>query len=321
MYTTKKEWLDMIRGEYLHDFVKRGGAAVKFCVPMEDVDHSQLLASLRAASEDESYIYASIDAASTKIHMIDKLFHEVARQIDWDDLANVFVRKIFSQKKYQLPEHREDFNLQNIALLNDREEMFLRNELHSYLEKEIFGDFAMSQEFRIAMVRLCLNQLDTASAPVYLSAAIKEWLRGELRLISTLRKALIFQKIARHNARHLLFSLTHWLRINGKSGLMLVLDITRYLAATRSKNPADGFFYSTPAVLDAYELLRQFIDGTDEMEGLLVIVLAPKEFLSDDKRGLRGYDALKLRIWDEVKDRQRQNPMASMVRLANRVAD
>ncbi len=321
MYTTKKNWLDIIHGEYLHDFVKRGGAAVKFCVPMDDIEQNQLLGSLRKNSEENGYVFTSIDAVSTKIHMIDKLFHEVARQIDWDDLANVFVRRIFSQKKYQLPEHHEDFNLQNIALLNDREEMFLRNELHSYLEKEIFGDFAMSQEFRIAMVRLCLNQLDTASAPVYLSAAIKEWLRGELRLISTLKKALIFQKIARHNARHMLFSLTHWLRINGKSGLVLMLDITRYLAVTRSKNPTDGFFYSTPAVLDAYELLRQFIDGTDEMEGLLVIVVAPKEFLSDDKRGLRGYDALKLRIWDEVKDRQRQNPMASMVRLANRAAD
>lgn len=74
-------------------------------------------------------------------------------------------------------------------------------------------------------------------------------------------------------------------------------------------------------VLDAYELLRQFIDGTDEMEGLLVIVLASKDFLNDDKRGLRGYDALKLRIWDEVRDRQRQNPLASLVRLSNRGAD
>ncbi len=199
--------------------------------------------------------------------------------------------------------------------------MFLRKELRSCLEKEIFHDFEMSQEFRIAMIRLCLNQLDTAKPSAFMSNAVKEWLRGELRLISTLKNALIFQKIARHNARHMLFSLTHWLRVNGKSGLVLVLDITRYLISTRSKNPDDGFFYSAPAVLDAYELLRQFIDGTDEMEGLLIIVLASKDFLNDDKRGLRSYDALKLRIWDEVRDRQRQNPLASLVRLSSRGAD
>jgi hypothetical protein len=96
-----------------------------------------------------------------------------------------------------------------------------------------------------------------------------------------------------------------------------VLDITRYLISTRSKNPDDGFFYSVPALLDAYEVLRQFIDGTDEMEGMLFIVLASKDFLNDDRRGLSRYDALKLRIWDEVRDKRRQNPLASLVRLTN----
>jgi hypothetical protein len=321
MYITQKEWLDTIRVEYLHDFIKRGGATVKFVVPMENIDHNQLLKLLRKTSEEENYIFTSVDAVSTKIHMIDKLFHEVARQIDWDELSHAFIKKLFTQNDYQLPEQHEDFNLQNIAEINNREEMFLRKELRSWLEDKIFHDFEMSQEFRIAMIRLCLNQLDTAGPSVFLSNAVKEWLQGELRLISTLKEALIFQKIARHNARHMLFSLAHWLRVNGKSGLVLVLDITRYLISTRSKNPDDGFFYSTPAVLDAYEVLRQFIDGTDEMEGLLIVVLASNDFLNDDKRGLSRYNALKLRIWDEVRDRQRQNPLASLVRLSNRGTD
>jgi hypothetical protein len=321
MYITQKEWLDTIRVEYLHDFIKRGGATVKFVVPMENIDHNQLLKLLRKTSEEENYIFTSVDAVSTKIHMIDKLFHEVARQIDWDELSHAFIKKLFTQNDYQLPEQHEDFNLQNIAEINNREEMFLRKELRSWLEDKIFHDFEMSQEFRIAMIRLCLNQLDTAGPSVFLSNAVKEWLQGELRLISTLKEALIFQKIARHNARHMLFSLAHWLRVNGKSGLVLVLDITRYLISTRSKNPDDGFFYSTPAVLDAYEVLRQFIDGTDEMEGLLIVVLVSNDFLNDDKRGLSRYNALKLRIWDEVRDRQRQNPLASLVRLSNRGTD
>ncbi len=212
--------------------------------------------------------------------------------------------------------HEEDFDLENIAKMNKREESFLRRDLNSWLEKEIFHDFEMSQEFRIAMIRLCLDQLDPTRPSPFLSNAVKEWLRGELRLISNLKGALIFQKIARHNARHMLFSLSHWLRINGKSGLVILLDIRRYLTSTRSKNPDDGFFYSVPALLDVYEVLRQFIDGTDEMEGMLFIVLASREFLNDEKRGLNRYDALKLRIWDEVRDKQKQNPLASLVRLS-----
>lgn len=322
MYTTQKEWLDTIREEYLQNFIKRGGAAVKFVIPMEDIGHNQLISQLRKTSEEEDYLFTFVDAVSTKIHLIDKLFHEVARQIDWDDLSHAFVKRILIQNGYELPIQREDFNLQHIAKINGGlEEMFLRKNIQSWLEKEIFHDFEMSQEFRIAIIRLCLNQLDITGPSVFLSNAVKEWLRGELRLISVLKEALIFQKIARHNARHMLFSLAHWLRANGKSGFVLAIDITRYLISTKSKNPDNGFFYSVPAVLDAYEVLRQFIDGTDEMEGLLVIVLASKDFLNDDKRGLSRYDALKLRIWDEVRDRQRQNPLASLVRLSNKGTD
>ncbi|KAF0194183.1 MAG: hypothetical protein FD169_1978 [Bacillota bacterium] len=321
MHTTKEEWFDLIREEYLHNFISNGGAAVKFCVSIDDAGLDGMLPLLRKTSEDEGYVLALVDAASTKIHMVDKLFHEVARQIDWDGLSRAFVKEFFTQNGYQLSEHDEYFNLQNIAKINNRTEIFFRRELRSWLEEVIFRDFEMSQEFRIAMIRLCLDQLDTTGPSVFLSNAVKEWLQGELRLIATLKNALIFQKIARHNARHMLFSLAHWLRVNGKSGLVLVLDITRYLVSIRSKNANGAFFYSLPAVLDVYEMLRQFIDGTDEMGGLLIVVLAPKEFLNDDKRGLRSYDALKLRIWDEVRDRQRQNPLASLVRLANSSAE
>lgn len=317
MYITSQDWLGTIRKEYLHDFIKHGGAAVKFIIPMEGNDHDQLLSLLRETAEEENFLFTSVNAVSTKIHMIDKLFHEVARQIDWDELSHEFVKNIFTQNGYTLPIRREDFNIQHIAANNNIEEILLRKEVQTWLGKGIFRDYEMSQEFRIAMIRLCLDQLDTAGPTTFLSNAVKEWLRGELRLISTLKEALIFQKIARHNARHMLFSLTHWLRVNGKSGLVLVLDITRYLISTRSKNPDDGFFYSVPALLDAYEVLRQFIDGTDEMDGMLLIVLASKDFLNDDRRGLSRYDALKLRIWDEVRDKRRQNPLASLVRLTN----
>jgi hypothetical protein len=67
--------------------------------------------------------------------------------------------------------------------------------------------------------------------------------------------------------------------------------------------------------MDAYEVLRQFVDATDELEGCLIGVLAPLEFLDDERRGVERYTALKLRVWDEVRDRQRANPLAALVRL------
>lgn len=317
MYMTPREWLDTVRKEYLQDFIRRGGAAVKFVVPMEEIKHHQFRDELRKAAEEEGFQFAFIDAASTKIHMIEKLFHEVARQVDWDGLAYSFVTQILNKNKYELPSIPEEFNLQRIALLNNREEKLLRKDLNTWLEEAIYRDFEMSQEFRIAMIRLCLAQLDPRGASPFLSNAVKEWLRGELRLISMLKEALIFQKVARHNARHMLFSLAHWLKMIGMNGLCLCLDISRYTVSLPRKDRGDSFYYGVPAAMDAYEVLRQFVDGTDEMEGCFIVALASREFLNDERRGLNLYDALKLRIWDEVHDKHRPNPFASLIRVSS----
>jgi len=317
---TVQDWLDIVRREYLQDFIRRGGAAVKFVVPWEEIGRGELREGLRRVAGEEGFAFAFVDAASTKIHMVDKLFHEVARQVDWDNLAYSFVVQMLEENGFALPSRREEFNLQQIALLNNREETLLRGELHSLLERAIYRDFEMSQEFRIAMIRLCMAQLDPGGASPFLSDAVREWLRGELRLISTLKEALIFQKVARHNARHMLFSLAHWLKVIRKNGLVLTLDISRYTVSARPKNPGDSLYYSAPATLDAYEVLRQFIDGTDELECCFIAVVASREFLIiDHPRGLNRYDTLKLRIWDEVRDKHRQNPFASLIRVSSGV--
>jgi len=46
-----------------------------------------------------------------------------------------------------------------------------------------------------------------------------------------------------------------------------------------------------------------------------VVVVAAPEFITDPNRGLDAYQALKLRIFDEVHDRHRDNPYSSLIRL------
>ncbi len=126
----------------------------------------------------------------------------------------------------------------------------------------------------------------------------------------------LYTKVARHNARSLLLSSTRWLRLAGHAGLVLRMDLTR-LAVTR-RPPAglrDGYYYSKAATLDAYELLRQLIDGTDEVEGLFVAALLPPELVNDEGRGLPAYTALRMRVVDEVRDRRRVNPYSTLVRI------
>jgi P-loop Domain of unknown function (DUF2791) len=308
-------WVGVIGREYLATYVRQGGAAVKVAVASTNAGRAELGARLAVEAEAHGFQVASLDAAEVRLHLIDRLFHAVARQVDWDGLARGYVEQLLRARGLRVPPAPEPLAMARVAELNAAPELLLRAELRRALEHEVFEDYAMSREFRLAMLQLCAAQLDPTDNPA-LAAAIREWLRGELRLLSEVKRALIFQKIARHNARHMLFSLAHWLTLTGKSGLLLVLDMARYAEAVRPAERGAGHYYSTSATMDLYELLRQLIDATDEAQACFVAVLAGPDFLSDDRRGVRSYQALYFRIWDEVYDRNRENPFSSLVRIA-----
>jgi hypothetical protein len=295
--------------------VREGGAAVKFAASSTDAGRTELAELLATAGTAHGFEVVRLDAGSVRLHLVDRLFHAVAGQMEWNSLASAYLERLLRARGLRLPPTGERPVLARLAELNAAPELLLGSDLRRALERELYEDYAMSREFRLAMLQLCLAQLDPTDNPA-LEAAIQQWLRGELRLLSEVKRALIFQKIARHNARHMLFSLAQWLRRVGRSGLMLVLDIARYAEAVRPAERGPGNYYSAPATMDLYETLRQLIDATDEVEGCFVAVLVGPDFLTDERRGVRSYQALYFRIWDEVYDRNRENPFSSLVRIA-----
>jgi BREX system ATP-binding protein BrxC/D len=309
------EYVDFLRREYLTDYIRGGGSAVKFAVPLEEGSGDELRELLATAANDEGFFVASIDATTTKVHMIDQLFHEIARQVDWQSRAEVFTRRAIGELGFKVPPQGEPLALERLAELNRYSHAELRVELYRKLHDTIQNDYGMAREFRIAMLRLCQAQIETSDAAAGARDAVLAWLRGELRLISAVKPYLIFQKIARHNAVDMLLSLTRWLPQTGLSGLVLDLDIRRCALTKRPDD--DRVFYTKTAVLNVYELLRQLIDATDTLSSCLVFVTTAPETLTDSKRGIEdNYYALKLRIWDEVRDRRRTNPFSALVRVS-----
>jgi hypothetical protein len=159
---------------------------------------------------------------------------------------------------------------------------------------------------------LCRAQiagLESGAVPVVL------WLRGELSRVSELKNAKIFSKIGRHNARLMLESLTHWLRRNGRPGLMIAIDVSRCLENPRRNERKEGLYYSAGALTETYEMLRQLIDSSSELSGTFIAIFAPPALLSDEKRGVDRYQALKMRIFDDVRNQGVPNLLAPLVRL------
>ena len=310
------EYLSFLDAEYLRGYVENGGAAVKFLVPADDSVADGIVVRAAEVADSAGFVFASVDAATTRAHLLEQVFFEVARQVDWEALAANTAREAAAAAGYPSPEGG-DVTLERLAAHYRVDARELKRDIDRELQRRVQRDYAMVQEFRTAMLRLCQAQLRSGQIVEAEEAAVLEWLRGQLRQISALRSALIFRRVTRNNARHMLFSLAHWLSINGRAGLVLLLDIRRLGFARRpSLEERQGLYYTKAALLDAYEVLRELVDNTDEMSNCLVLAVTPPTFASDPVRGLDAYQALKFRIYDEVRDRSRDNPFSSLVRVA-----
>jgi hypothetical protein len=164
------------------------------------------------------------------------------------------------------------------------------------------------------MAMLCWGQINPQNVTPTDADLVKRWLTGERANLPQLKRVQIYQKIARHNARLLLGSLAVWLRQVGYSGLTLLIDMSAVVDDNAPReNPVR---YTRAGVLDTYEVLRQFIDDTDELTCLLIVAVAGPGFIDSPKRNVDNYTALKLRTSDEVRDQARANPLNAMVRLS-----
>jgi P-loop Domain of unknown function (DUF2791) len=324
------EYLEFLSKEYLADFIRRGGAAVKVAVVGDDQVAERFHAGLATAAGDEGYLYAGVDAASDRMHLIDKVFFALARQVDWRALARSAVRAAYDAAAFPVPDAGilsdapgqdasgppGDLTVASVAASYDVNSRELYRSVRRQLEQALLGGPGLAHEFRLAMLRLCQAELGAGDVDAVERDAVLGWLQGERVPLSALRSALIYGRIGRHNARALLASLARWLPTVGSAGLVIDLDLARLAVGRRpAVAEREGIYYSKAAVLDAYEVVRQLIDATDSLSSLLVAVVVPPELVTDELRGLPAYSALQLRVADEVRDRRRTNPYAALVRL------
>jgi hypothetical protein len=272
-------YLDFLDKEYLAPFVAQGGAAVKLLVAADETVAGELAAGL--AGLGDGFLHAAVDAAATRVHLVDQVFTAIARQLDWVGLAGSVVRTAFERCGFPPPvtgEGEPDLGITVVAKYHGVDGAELYRSVRRDLEQTVLKNGGLGHEFRVAMLRLCQERLGRGEVSPAERETILGWLRGERVPAGELRKLSLHTRVNRHNARSLLLSTTRWLRMAGGSGLVLWLDLTRLAVARR-----------------------------------------PVELINDERRGLPSYTALRLRVVDEVRDRHRVNPYATLVGIGMRV--
>lgn len=302
------EWLSVIEREYLAEFLPAGGGAVKFAI-LEDTAIHATAAQLVELARKHAMLAVPVDAAITRLHLMQELFFAIARDLPWNSLVQRYLQAMFEVHGYTWPRPGEAMAMADLAAAFGVAPTLLAHRVDQWLTADLWEDRRLVQDFRAALLSLCLAVLD--GDDVADAGPPTQWLRGEKVPPTALRASDISVRLSRTNARAMLSSLCHFLRKAGIPGLLVVMDVRRLASTTALQ----GLFrYSPGAVMDAYEVMREIIDDAEHLPGLFVAVLADAALATGDpRRALSQYAALQMRVWPDVRPGDQQNPMAPLV--------
>ncbi len=142
---------------------------------------------------------------------------------------------------------------------------------------------------------------------------IYAWMHGDPTVKASQMKAIGMSpvRVSKYTARNLLRSLCEVIHLSGRPGLLVVIDDLEQLI---SKNTDGQIRYTKGRREDAYESIRQLIDDIDNMRFVLFMLAFDRELIDNEDYGLKSYQALWLRIQNEVIS-TRFNGFADMIDL------
>jgi hypothetical protein len=307
-------WLQTIEQEYFAAYLPAGGAAAKFVVG-DSPALARLVPAAGTLAARHGMLAVHLSAGATRLHMLHDVFFAIAGALPWDELVQRYLEALFSRNGYPRSQPWGALSMAALAREFGVAANLLARNRDQWLSQDLWEDPHLAQDFRAAMLRLCLARLEPSDPDEGAGSPVAQWLRGEKVGLALLRQYDIAARINRTNARAMLISLCHWLRKAGSKGLLLTLDLR---PALRPAPLAEGDVrYSPAAVMDLYEVLREVIDDLEHLPGLFLLGFADQELMAGDhRRTLDAYKALEMRIWPDVRPGDRQNPLAPLVTVS-----
>jgi hypothetical protein len=301
------QWQEIWHREYLVDYIPSGGSAVKILVADKE-DLNKVVESTAATACNADFITVVVDSSTTKCHLVQEIFFAVSRQIDWETPVDKWLCRFLEHAGYVIPNGVPLNDLESIAAASGVSEITILKAAVRLIEQHVMNDRSLWYPFRITMAAFCNGRFGRGGISDQDTESIMGWLRGENTSLSRLRRLRITERIGRHNARPILISLARWCNKLGIPGICIVMNLSAVYSS------GDSIVrYTRTALLDLYEMLRQFIDETEEMSNLAIVAVASRGITDDPKVSYDNYDAFKMRVVNDVRDRIKDNPLNTLV--------
>ena len=309
---------DFLTRQYLDFYIPAGGSKIKLITGLRGSGKTFFAESMLSRAQQRQYRTVTISARRVWLHDFREVYLEILRQCDLEDVLRDCAAQIIRGMGYDPASIPEGKKLMDVLADRGEGDAFSRGEIRDALRKNFTRNPRLDNTFAN-----CCSLLvgDLLGYPVLESAyrdLLLRWMYGDKSVRVAQMKALGLSpaKITKYNARHMLRSLAETVRMGGRPGLMIVIDDLEHLISPAAE---DSIRYTKGRREDTYESIRQLIDDIDSMRHILFFLCMDRELMDNDSVGLKSYQALWLRVQNEVVS-TRFNSFADIVDM-DRYAD
>jgi hypothetical protein len=295
--------VDFWREHYLDAYIAPGGSKIKFIAGKSGSGKSRCLRLFLSDAAERGFKTAYLSAKNVWLHDFKEIYAAILRTTDLQTCLQVCARNIVAQMGYRFEDIPQGMHFADYLISEGKFDPVTRLELRTQLGDAFFKNPRIDKNFAVCAALLTGGILGHPALEPASRDLLLAWLCGDKSVrLPTLRKlGLSPFKIAKHNARHMLRSLIEVLRLAGYAGLAVGMDDLDILI---ERSSLEEIRYTKMRREDSYESIRELIDEIDTLSHVMFVFAFDRRLMEDEAAGLKSYQALWMRIQNEIESRR-----------------
>ena len=294
---------DFLAKHYLEDYIPEGGSKIKFLTGRPGAGKTHMLQLLTEAAKERGYLTVSLSADEVWLHDFREIYLAILKQCDLEKVLQNCAGEIIREMGYLPEEISEGKTLIDYLAERNEADPLSKSTIREALRRHFTQNPMMDSCFAGCCSLLVGDMLGHPALEASARELIFAFLHGDKSVKTAQLRALGISpsKVTKYNARHLLRSLAATVRMGGNAGMLITIDDMERLLKRSSE---ERIRYTKTKREDAYESIRQLIDDIDNMQYLLFLLSFDKELIDDENSGVKSYQALWMRIQNEIVSRR-----------------
>lgn len=290
---------DFWKEKYLEQYIKLGGSKIKFLTGNTGSGKSHFLELFLTEASQNNYITVSLSAKKVWIHDFKEIYIAVLNETDIINCLEKCAAKIIKELGFCSDDIAQGMTFVDYLSSTNQLDALIKREIRLQLNKMFLQNPLIDNNFALCCSLLTGGILGHPMLEEHSRELLLQWLSGsrEAKLSAVRALGLSPSKITKYNARHMLRSLTEIIKTAGYSGLLIAVDDMEILVGSSG---LDEIRYTKTRREDVYESIRELIDEIDTLKNIMFIFSFNRKLLEDDNHGLKAYQALWMRIQNEI---------------------